>query len=111
MANSGPGISGSQFFLTVSEQNGARSSGATPFSYSIIGHMTAGLDVAQKINTFGLGNRGRQTDQDDLGAQRDHLRRRQAAHHTDISSEGARDHDAPRSRSAQDVQQVDAAPA
>ena len=55
MANSGPGTSGSQFFLVVSK-NGATTldgSGA-PYKYSILGHMDAhGLKVAQKINTFG----------------------------------------------------------
>jgi peptidyl-prolyl cis-trans isomerase B (cyclophilin B) len=55
MANSGPGTSGSQFFLVVSA-NGAKTlngSGA-PYKYSILGHMDArGLRVAKKINTFG----------------------------------------------------------
>jgi peptidyl-prolyl cis-trans isomerase B (cyclophilin B) len=55
MANSGPGTSGSQFFLVVSE-NGAKTlnGGGAPYKYSILGHMDAhGLKVAQKINTFG----------------------------------------------------------
>lgn len=57
MANSGPGTSGSQFFLVVSK-SGADQLGTTPpYKYSILGHMDAhGLKVAQKINTFGTGD-------------------------------------------------------
>jgi cyclophilin family peptidyl-prolyl cis-trans isomerase len=55
MANSGPGTSGSQFFLVVSKNGAKTLDGAgAPFKYSILGHMdAAGLKVAQKINTFG----------------------------------------------------------
>jgi len=55
LANSGPGTSGSQFFLVVST-NGAKTlnGNGAPYKYSILGHMNAdGLRVAKKINTFG----------------------------------------------------------
>jgi peptidyl-prolyl cis-trans isomerase B (cyclophilin B) len=53
MANSGPGTTGSQFFLVVSK-DGADQLNATAPAYSILGHMTDdGLKVAKKINTFG----------------------------------------------------------
>jgi peptidyl-prolyl cis-trans isomerase B (cyclophilin B) len=52
MANSGPGTTGSQFFLVVSKA-GAKNLG-TSGAYSLLGHMSDdGLKVAQKINTFG----------------------------------------------------------
>ena len=61
MANSGPGTTGSQFFLVVSE-NGAQqlnSSGSDPYLYSNLGTMdAAGLQVAQLINTFGSADGG-----------------------------------------------------
>jgi cyclophilin family peptidyl-prolyl cis-trans isomerase len=55
MANSGPNTNGSQFFIVVSA-NGAKSlvqavSGKA--NYSLFGQITAGLDVALKINTDG----------------------------------------------------------
>jgi cyclophilin family peptidyl-prolyl cis-trans isomerase len=55
MANSGPGTSGSQFFLVVSSSGAKTLNGAgAPYKYSILGHMDAhGLRVAKKINTFG----------------------------------------------------------
>jgi cyclophilin family peptidyl-prolyl cis-trans isomerase len=53
MAENVPNTGGSQFFLTVSE-NGAKRLGTTaPFKYSDLGQITKGLDVAQKINTYG----------------------------------------------------------
>jgi peptidyl-prolyl cis-trans isomerase B (cyclophilin B) len=54
MANSGPGTSGSQFFLVVSKSGADQLGTQPPYKYSILGHMDAhGLKVAQKINTFG----------------------------------------------------------
>jgi cyclophilin family peptidyl-prolyl cis-trans isomerase len=54
MANSGPGTTGSQFFLVVSEQGAQQLGTQPPYKYSILGHMNAdGLRVAKKINTFG----------------------------------------------------------
>jgi cyclophilin family peptidyl-prolyl cis-trans isomerase len=56
MANSGPGSTGSQFFLVVSDNGAAQlnSSGSSPYLYSALGSMdAAGLQVAQTINTFG----------------------------------------------------------
>ncbi|HEX5585961.1 MAG TPA: peptidylprolyl isomerase [Acidimicrobiia bacterium] len=56
MANSGPGTTGSQFFLVVSDNGAAQlnSSGSSPYLYSALGTMdAAGLQVAQTINTFG----------------------------------------------------------
>ena len=55
MANSGAGISGSQFFLVVSKKGATTlNGGGAPYKYSILGHMDAhGLKVAKKINTFG----------------------------------------------------------
>lgn len=53
MANAGAGTTGSQFFLVVSD-NGAKQLGGPPYLYSDLGQMdAAGLQVAQKINTFG----------------------------------------------------------
>jgi cyclophilin family peptidyl-prolyl cis-trans isomerase len=54
MANSGPGTSGSQFFLVVSKSGADKLGTTPPYKYSILGRMDAhGLKVAQKINTFG----------------------------------------------------------
>jgi cyclophilin family peptidyl-prolyl cis-trans isomerase len=55
LANSGPGTSGSQFFIAVTKK-GAKtlSAGGPPFKYSYLGQTdAAGLKVARKINTFG----------------------------------------------------------
>ena len=51
MANSGPGTTGSQFFVTVSD-NGAKSLGGPPYLYSDLGNVTKGFDVIQKLMTF-----------------------------------------------------------
>src|SRR5262245_19239030 len=49
----GGSISGSQFFLVVSE-TGAKNLGGPPGQYNLLGTMSAdGLKVAKKINTFG----------------------------------------------------------
>jgi cyclophilin family peptidyl-prolyl cis-trans isomerase len=50
MANSGPDTNGSQFFILLSQQGGQALGQA---SYSLFGQVTAGLDVAQKINNDG----------------------------------------------------------
>jgi peptidyl-prolyl cis-trans isomerase B (cyclophilin B) len=54
MANRGPGTTGSQFFLVVSEQGAAElTAESTPGRYSILGRMSPeGLKVARKINSF-----------------------------------------------------------
>jgi cyclophilin family peptidyl-prolyl cis-trans isomerase len=51
MANSGPGTTGSQFFVTVSA-NGAKSLGGPPYLYSDLGTVTKNFDVIQKLMTF-----------------------------------------------------------
>jgi peptidyl-prolyl cis-trans isomerase B (cyclophilin B) len=59
MANSGPGTTGSQFFLVVSKSGAEQLNklGSNPYLYSILGRMDAhGLKVAKKINTFGSPN-------------------------------------------------------
>lgn len=54
MANAGPGTTGSQFFLTVSDRGASTlGSGGPPYKYSILGQITNGLDIAKKINSFG----------------------------------------------------------
>lgn len=56
MANSGPGTSGSQFFITVNAESAEGLATTGPFS--ILGQVTNGLDVAEKINTFGNATGG-----------------------------------------------------
>ena len=51
MANAGPDTTGSQFFL-VASANGAKTLGGPPYKYSILGQITKGLDVVQKMETF-----------------------------------------------------------
>jgi cyclophilin family peptidyl-prolyl cis-trans isomerase len=51
MANAGPGTTGSQFFVAVS-QNGAKKLGGPPYLYSELGLVTRGTDVIQKLMTF-----------------------------------------------------------
>jgi cyclophilin family peptidyl-prolyl cis-trans isomerase len=51
MANSGPNTNGSQFFVVT----GSEGASLSP-SYSLFGHVTAGLSVADKINADGNAN-------------------------------------------------------
>lgn len=53
MANAGPETSGSQFFVVLSDQ-GAQTlgQGGPPFKYSILGTVTSGFEVAEKIGTY-----------------------------------------------------------
>jgi cyclophilin family peptidyl-prolyl cis-trans isomerase len=50
MANAGPGTTGSQFFLTWTDQ-GAANLGGPPYLYSTLGTITNGLDVVAKLGT------------------------------------------------------------
>jgi peptidyl-prolyl cis-trans isomerase B (cyclophilin B) len=52
MANAGPGTTGSQFFLILSD-NGAKGLGGPPYKYSELGNVTKGYDVVTKLGTFG----------------------------------------------------------
>jgi cyclophilin family peptidyl-prolyl cis-trans isomerase len=51
MANSGPDTNGSQFFIITGDQ-GVQ----LPPNYSLFGQVTAGMDVAQKIDALGVPN-------------------------------------------------------
>jgi cyclophilin family peptidyl-prolyl cis-trans isomerase len=51
MANAGPNTTGSQFFLTWTDA-GAKGLGGPPYLYSILGHVTKGLDVVQKLGSL-----------------------------------------------------------
>jgi cyclophilin family peptidyl-prolyl cis-trans isomerase len=57
MANAGPGTTGSQFFVTVSE-DGAKGLGGPPYLYSDLGSVTKGMDVIQKLMTFAPASDG-----------------------------------------------------
>jgi peptidyl-prolyl cis-trans isomerase B (cyclophilin B) len=48
MANAGPNTNGSQFFFITKDSNGALGK-----SYSVIGHVTGGLDILKKVATGG----------------------------------------------------------
>lgn len=48
MANSGPNTNGSQFFFITKDSNGSLGK-----NYSVIGHVTSGLDILKKIATGG----------------------------------------------------------
>jgi peptidyl-prolyl cis-trans isomerase B (cyclophilin B) len=48
MANSGANTNGSQFFFITKDSNGALGK-----NYTVIGHVTAGLDILQKVATGG----------------------------------------------------------
>ncbi len=52
MANSGPGTSGSQFFIVTSEQ-GAAGLGGPPYLYSALGQVTEGIETVEKIDRLG----------------------------------------------------------
>jgi cyclophilin family peptidyl-prolyl cis-trans isomerase len=51
MANSGPNTNGSQFFITV-----GKATNLTPDQYTIFGHVTKGLDVAERIASVPAAN-------------------------------------------------------
>jgi len=57
MANAGAGTTGSQFFVTVSE-NGAKALGGPPYLYSDLGQVTKGFNVVQKLMTFAPASDG-----------------------------------------------------
>ncbi|MDQ1745276.1 MAG: peptidyl-prolyl cis-trans isomerase [Pseudonocardiales bacterium] len=48
MANSGPNTNGSQFFFITKDSNGSLGK-----NYSVIGHVSSGLDILQKVATGG----------------------------------------------------------
>ncbi len=48
MANSGPNTNGSQFFFITKDSNGSLGK-----NYSVIGHVTGGLDILKKVATGG----------------------------------------------------------
>ena len=52
MANSGPGTSGSQFFIVTTDA-GADNLGGPPYAYSALGKVTSGTETIDKINEFG----------------------------------------------------------
>jgi cyclophilin family peptidyl-prolyl cis-trans isomerase len=51
MANSGPNTTGSQFFVTWTDQ-GAQGLGGPPYNYSSLGTVTKGLDVVEKLGSL-----------------------------------------------------------
>jgi cyclophilin family peptidyl-prolyl cis-trans isomerase len=51
MANAGPNTTGSQFFLTWTDQ-GAKDLGGPPYLYSSLGTVTKGLDVVAKLGSL-----------------------------------------------------------
>jgi peptidyl-prolyl cis-trans isomerase B (cyclophilin B) len=51
MANAGAGTTGSQFFLTWTDA-GAKELGGPPYLYSILGHITTGLDVVKTMGSL-----------------------------------------------------------
>jgi peptidyl-prolyl cis-trans isomerase B (cyclophilin B) len=51
MANGGPNTTGSQFFLTWTDA-GAKGLGGPPYLYSILGHVTKGLDVVKTLGSL-----------------------------------------------------------
>lgn len=51
MANAGAGTTGSQFFLTWTA-SGAKNLGGPPYLYSILGHITKGLDVVTTMGSL-----------------------------------------------------------
>lgn len=52
MANSGPGTTGSQFFVVTSD-DGAKNLGGPPYLYSILGQVTKGIEIVRKLDSFG----------------------------------------------------------
>ena len=60
MANSGPGTSGSQFYIVTTQEGAdalnAQVNEAGKLSYSILGQVTDGFEIIQKINKVGSKN-------------------------------------------------------
>jgi cyclophilin family peptidyl-prolyl cis-trans isomerase len=52
MANSGPDTTGSQFFITLSEQGAQGLGAAPPYLYSALGDVTKGMDVVEKLGSL-----------------------------------------------------------
>jgi cyclophilin family peptidyl-prolyl cis-trans isomerase len=52
MANSGPGTSGSQFFV-VTTDDGVKKLGGPPYKYSDVGMVTSGFDTIDRLNALG----------------------------------------------------------
>ena len=55
MANSGPGTTGSQFFVVTTDE-GAANLGGPPFLYSILGQVTEGLETVLRIESLAKDN-------------------------------------------------------
>jgi len=51
MANGGPGTSGSQFFVVLTN-DGGEGLGGPPYAYSTLGTVSSGLDVVERLGSF-----------------------------------------------------------
>jgi cyclophilin family peptidyl-prolyl cis-trans isomerase len=52
MANSGPDTTGSQFFVTLTDQGAQGLGAAPPYLYSALGDVTKGMDVVDKLGSL-----------------------------------------------------------